>query len=61
MNARPDPSKPLVLDLGCGAGRSLLLAAHGDPSGRNYLGIEIRRQLAARANEWARLCGLSDR
>jgi len=43
-----DPSLPLHLDIGCARGRFLLaMAQHG--TGRNHLGVEIRRALVAAA------------
>jgi len=51
----PQPSAPLVLDLGCGSGRFLLALAQRDSAReRNYLGLEIRAPLAERADGWAR-------
>lgn len=39
-----DASKPLVVDLGCGYGRFLLLTEHKQrDQGFNYLGVEIRK------------------
>jgi len=60
-----DPTLPLVIDLGCGPGRFLLLLQARAAAGRvglgvpaggrcNYLGVEIRRPLVERANEWTR-------
>jgi tRNA (guanine-N7-)-methyltransferase len=40
-----DPSLPLVVDLGCGYGRFLLLLQRRKPCGFNYLGIEIRQKV----------------
>ena len=55
--ARPDA--PLVLDLGCGSGRFLLALGERDGERRrNYLGLEIRAPLAARADGWARQLAL---
>ncbi|GMH34082.1 hypothetical protein BSKO_01916 [Bryopsis sp. KO-2023] len=49
-----DPSRPLILDAGCGSGRFLLLLAKQDESCKfNYLGTDIRDKLIKRANEWA--------
>ncbi|GFR48896.1 hypothetical protein Agub_g10843 [Astrephomene gubernaculifera] len=48
-----DPSKPLVVDLGCGAGRYILLMAHRQGPGKNYLGIDVHKALLDRANGWA--------
>lgn len=49
---------PLVVDLGCGAGRGLLLLARRQHQ-FNYLGVEIRQGLVMRANKWAAARGLS--
>lgn len=53
-----DPSLPLVVDLGCGPGRFLLLLQRRAAAGRvglgvpaggrcNYLGVEIRRAVSS--------------
>ncbi len=54
-----DPSKPLLLDIGCARGRFLLRMAEADAS-RNYLGVEIREPLVAEANRLAEEAGLSN-
>ncbi|KAI8473657.1 MAG: putative methyltransferase-domain-containing protein [Monoraphidium minutum] len=67
-----DPGLPLVIDLGCGPGRFLLLlqrraAAGGGGAGVaaggrcNFLGVEIRRALVDRANQWAADLGVKGR
>ncbi|XP_071931563.1 uncharacterized protein [Coffea arabica] len=48
-----DPTLPLMVDIGCGSGRFLMWLAKRNPSSKNYLGLEIRRKLAERANYWA--------
>lgn len=56
-----DPTLPLVVDVGCGYGRFLLLLAKRERAAglqRNYLGMEIRRPIIERANKWAHLIGL---
>jgi tRNA (guanine-N(7)-)-methyltransferase len=54
-----EPTRPLVLDLGCGSGRFLLALGEQDTERRrNYLGVEIREPLAQRANQWAEEKGL---
>eukprot|EP00798_Chlamydomonas_sp_ICE-L_P008292 gene8292-1563_t len=62
-----DPTRPLVLDLGCGPGRFLLLLNHKSmpaddvikaAGGANYLGIEIRRSMVERSNIWAERMGV---
>ena len=65
-----DPTLPLVLDLGCGPGRFLMLlhkrreeqhAGEGQQQPTsNYLGIEIREKLVERANEWVARLGFQD-
>jgi tRNA (guanine-N7-)-methyltransferase len=54
-----DPSKPLLLDIGCARGRFLLRMAETEPS-QNYLGVEIREPLVAEANRLAEKAGLSN-
>ncbi|PNH03826.1 tRNA (guanine-N(7)-)-methyltransferase [Tetrabaena socialis] len=54
-----DVSKPLVADLGCGAGRYVLLMAHRGGPGKNYLGIDVHGSLLDRANGWAAARGMS--
>lgn len=46
-----DPSKPIVLDVGCAKGRFCLEGAKRFPE-FNWLGIEIREALVVRANQW---------
>lgn len=56
-----DPTLPLVVDIGCGYGRFLLLLAKRERAAgirRNYLGMEIRRPIIERANKWGELIGL---
>lgn len=55
-----DPSLPLLVDLGCGSGRFLLSISREFHGGLNCLGLEIRRALVERANEWSRMLGVSD-
>jgi tRNA (guanine-N7-)-methyltransferase len=47
-----DPTKPLLLDVGCARGRFLLRMAGAEPSW-NYLGVEIREPLVDEANRLA--------
>ena len=54
-----DPSKPLLIDLGCARGRFLLRMAEADPSW-NYLGVEIREPLVDEANRLAEEAGLNN-
>lgn len=46
-----DPSLPLVVDVGCGYGRFILKLARVHSIDRNYIGMEIRTPIIARANE----------
>lgn len=54
-----DPSRQLLLDIGCARGRFLLKMAKAVPD-RNYLGIEIRHQLVDEANRLAVEAGLQN-
>jgi len=54
-----DPSKPLLLDIGCARGRFLLRMASTQPEW-NYLGVEIREPLVAEANRLADEAGLDN-
>jgi len=54
-----DPSKPLLLDVGCARGRFLLRMAEAEPSW-NYLGVEIREPLVDEANRLAGEAGLDN-
>ncbi|HEV7700745.1 MAG TPA: tRNA (guanosine(46)-N7)-methyltransferase TrmB [Pyrinomonadaceae bacterium] len=47
-----DPSRPLLLDIGCARGRFLLRMAEAEPSW-NYLGVEIREPLVDEATRLA--------
>eukprot|EP00471_Norrisiella_sphaerica_P009243 CAMPEP_0184497178 /NCGR_PEP_ID=MMETSP0113_2-20130426/35882_1 /TAXON_ID=91329 /ORGANISM="Norrisiella sphaerica, Strain BC52" /LENGTH=236 /DNA_ID=CAMNT_0026884167 /DNA_START=151 /DNA_END=861 /DNA_ORIENTATION=- len=47
-----DPSLPLYVDLGCGGGRFLLQLAVEHKGKANFMGVEIRKILADRANHW---------
>lgn len=40
-----DPSLPLVVDVGSGSGRFLLLMAKETGTGQNYLGTDIRGEV----------------
>ncbi len=52
-----EPSKPLLLDVGCARGRFLLRMAEAEPD-QNYLGVEIREPLVDEANRLAAEAGL---
>ena len=54
-----DPSKPLLLDVGCARGRFLLRMASTQPAW-NYLGVEIREPLVDEANRLADEAGLDN-
>lgn len=51
-----DPTKPLLLDIGCARGRFLLRMAEAEPTW-NYLGVEIREPLVDEANRLAAEAG----
>ncbi|GAX74325.1 hypothetical protein CEUSTIGMA_g1774.t1 [Chlamydomonas eustigma] len=55
------PDRPLVVDVGCGSGRFLLLLARRQVLGEefNYLGLDINTALMSRANQWAESVNLS--
>ena len=54
-----DPTKPLLLDVGCARGRFLLRMAGAEP-GWNHLGVEIREPLVDEANRLAKEAGLDN-
>ncbi|MCC6825371.1 MAG: tRNA (guanosine(46)-N7)-methyltransferase TrmB [Acidobacteria bacterium] len=54
-----DPTKPILLDIGCARGRFLLKMAGLRPEW-NYLGVEIREPLVAEANRLAKEAGLTN-
>lgn len=54
-----EPSKPLLLDIGCARGRFLLRIAEVEPMW-NYLGVEIRAPLVDEANRLAKEAGLKN-
>lgn len=54
-----DPTRPLLLDIGCARGRFLLKMAEVDPAW-NYLGVEIREPLVDEANRLAEDAGLGN-
>ena len=54
----PLPVGATVVDIGCGAGTDLLLAArHVGPTGR-AIGVDMTEAMRSRATEGARYCGL---
>jgi len=53
------PERPLLLDIGCAAGRFLLQMATQQPDW-NYLGLEIREPLVQRANKLRDEAGLTN-
>lgn len=59
MSVFADPSKPLLLDIGCARGRFLLRMAEAEPTW-NYLGVEIREPLVDEANRLAEEAGLDN-
>ena len=54
-----DPTRPLLLDIGCARGRFLLRMAEAQPEW-NYLGVEIREPLVTEANRLAAEAGLTN-
>ena len=54
-----DPTRPLLLDIGCARGRFLLRMAEAQPDW-NYLGVEIREPLVDEANRLASEAELSN-
>jgi tRNA (guanine-N7-)-methyltransferase len=54
-----NPSRPLLLDIGCARGRFLLRMAEAQPEW-NYLGVEIRAQLVEEANHLACEAGITN-
>ena len=54
-----DPSRSLLLDIGCARGRFLLRMAEAQPEW-NYLGVEIRQSLVDEANRLASEAGLTN-
>ena len=56
-NVFADPTRPLLLDIGCARGRFLLRMAAAQPQW-NYLGVEIREPLVAEANRLTAEAGL---
>jgi tRNA (guanine-N7-)-methyltransferase len=54
-----NPSRPLLLDIGCARGRFLLRMAEAQPEW-NYLGVEIRQPLVDEANRLASEAGLTN-
>ncbi|XP_015065563.1 uncharacterized protein LOC107010796 [Solanum pennellii] len=47
-----DATLPLMVDIGSGSGRFLMWLAKRNSSSMNYLGLEIRPRLVARAEYW---------
>ncbi|XWS58632.1 hypothetical protein CRYUN_Cryun08bG0051500 [Craigia yunnanensis] len=55
-----DPTLPLMVDIGSGSGRFLMLLAKQNPDSQNYLGLEIRAKLVKRAEFWVKELALSN-
>ncbi|XP_057800407.1 uncharacterized protein LOC131015920 isoform X2 [Salvia miltiorrhiza] len=55
-----DAKLPLMVDIGSGSGRFLLMLAKRNCGLRNYLGLEIRPKLAIRAESWVHELGLNN-
>ncbi|XP_074351267.1 uncharacterized protein LOC141690362 isoform X5 [Apium graveolens] len=49
-----DTTFPLMVDIGSGSGRFLMWLAKRNLHSKNYLGLEIRKKLAMRAEDWAK-------
>eukprot|EP00249_Psilotum_nudum_P009927 c22237_g1_i1 orf=1220-1969(-) len=49
-----DPSLPVMVDIGCGSGRFLMVLAKRNSGSCNYLGLEIREKLVSRSKIWAK-------
>ncbi|KAL1818754.1 hypothetical protein ACET3Z_013623 [Daucus carota] len=49
-----DTKLPLMVDIGSGSGRFLMWLAKRNLHSKNYLGLEIRKKLALRAEDWAK-------
>lgn len=47
-----NPSLPIIVDIGSGSGRFIMMLAKRNSESCNYLGLEIRHQLVSRANLW---------
>ena len=54
------PERGRVLEVGCGTGRNLVVAARRNPQGRFY-GLDISRQMLLSAEAAARRAGIGDR
>mmetsp|Transcript_15948 Transcript_15948/g.44534 ORF Transcript_15948/g.44534 Transcript_15948/m.44534 type:complete len:336 (-) Transcript_15948:24-1031(-) len=54
-----DSTQPLVLDIGSGYGRFLLMLDRRQPKKYNHLGLELRAPIVRRANLWAKELGQS--
>jgi tRNA (guanine-N7-)-methyltransferase len=54
-----DPTRPLLLDVGCARGRFLLRMGEVEPDW-NYLGVEIREALVTEGNRLAAEAGLTN-
>ena len=59
VEAFDDPTRPLLLDIGCARGRFLLRMANAQPEW-NHLGVEIREPLVDEANRLASEASLTN-
>ncbi|OWY97009.1 TRNA (guanine-N(7)-)-methyltransferase [Phytophthora megakarya] len=55
-----DPSLPIHLDIGCARGKYLMDVAESQASERNYVGVEIRRNVLQEAEREAKQRGLKN-
>lgn len=55
-----DTRLPLMVDIGSGSGRFLILLAKRFPGSKNFLGLEIRDKLVERSQFWAKELTLSN-
>ncbi|GBG84468.1 hypothetical protein CBR_g38752 [Chara braunii] len=55
-----NPCLPLVVDIGSGSGRFVMVLAKRNKGRVNYLGLEIREKLVDRSRQWALELGLDN-
>lgn len=54
-----DSTLPLMVDIGCGPGRLLMVLAKRRAGTQNFLGLDVRDRLVDRAQQWAEELNLS--